>query len=81
MLAVVGDAARLPWVDGVAYLGRDLAAPSLLVPTTLAPDAPPALVERALRARLRRRRDRRAGGGGRRRPDRRGGGAGRGASP
>lgn len=47
-LLVVGPVEALPWVDGVVYLGRDPQAPSLLLPTALAPDAPPALLERAV---------------------------------
>ncbi len=43
---------RLPWVDGVTYLGRDSAAPSLLVSTTHQPILPVALVERAIRMRF-----------------------------
>lgn len=46
LLAIMGD--DLPWVDGITYLGRDPAAPRLLLPTTLATDLPVALVERAL---------------------------------
>jgi hypothetical protein len=37
LLAVLGAAHTLPWVDGVAYLGRDERAPRLLLPTTLRP--------------------------------------------
>lgn len=48
LLIALGDGHALPWVDGVAYLGRDPRAPSLLVPTALAPDVPIALLERAL---------------------------------
>jgi hypothetical protein len=47
-LIVLGPEEALPWVDGVVYLGRDPAAPSLLFPTALAPAAPPALFERAV---------------------------------
>lgn len=50
LLAVTGAEADLPWVDGVRYLGRDPAAPALLLPTALAPALPLALVERALAA-------------------------------
>jgi hypothetical protein len=50
LILVQGD--DLPWVDGVIYLGVDPDAPSLLVPTTHAFDAPPALVERALTTRF-----------------------------
>lgn len=53
VIAVAGAADALPWVDGVIYLGRDDAAPALLVPTALAPELPVALVERAIRAWLR----------------------------
>jgi hypothetical protein len=51
VLVLLGDAESLPWVDGVLYLGRDPAAPSLLLPCTLAPDVAPALLDRALVAR------------------------------
>jgi len=51
VLLLLGDAESLPWVDGVLYLGRDPAAPSLLLPCTLAPDVAPALLDRALVAR------------------------------
>jgi hypothetical protein len=50
LLAVLGAADDLPWVDGVRYLGADPGAPGLLLQTTLAFDLPAALVERALRA-------------------------------
>jgi hypothetical protein len=52
LLLVLGAPELLPWVDGVAYLGRDPDAPSLLLPTALAPDVPVALLERALAARV-----------------------------
>ena len=48
LLVVTGDGARLPWADGVVYLGRDAAAPSLLLPTVWQPDVPLTLLERAL---------------------------------
>jgi hypothetical protein len=51
VLVLLGDTGSLPWVDGVVYLGRDAAAPSLLLPCTLAPDVAPALLDRALVAR------------------------------
>lgn len=52
LLIVLGDAAELPWVDGVSYLGRDDAAPDLLLPTAVAPSVPPAVLEVAVRARI-----------------------------
>ena len=53
VLVLLGDAASLPWVEGVVYLGRELQAPSLLLPCTLAPDVPLALLERAFSSRYR----------------------------
>lgn len=47
VIVLLGDAEALPWVDGVVYLGVDLDAPSLLLPTALVPPAPLALFERA----------------------------------
>lgn len=49
VLILLGAANVLPWADGALYLGRDAQAPSLLLPTTLAPDVPLPLLERALR--------------------------------
>jgi hypothetical protein len=51
VLVLLGEAEALPWADGVLYLGRDPRAPGLLLPTALAPDVPPDLLERALTAR------------------------------
>jgi hypothetical protein len=51
VLLIVGEASLLPWVNGVAYLGRDPGAPSLLLPTAIAPTVHPALLERAVLAR------------------------------
>ena len=51
LLVLLGDTESLPWVEGVVYLGRDAAAPSLLLPCTLAPHVSPALLDRALVAR------------------------------
>ncbi|HEY4240302.1 MAG TPA: hypothetical protein VGM88_10815 [Kofleriaceae bacterium] len=45
-LLVIGDA--LPWADGAVYLGRDPAAPDLLLPTALAPTVPAAVLEAAV---------------------------------
>jgi hypothetical protein len=50
LLVILGRGDELPWVDGVVYLGRDPAAPALLLPTTLEPDVPAALLERSLLA-------------------------------
>lgn len=36
------------WIDGIIYLGRDPAAPGLLLPTALLPGLPVDLLERAL---------------------------------
>ena len=52
VLVILGAAERLPWVEGVTYLGRDERAPALLLPTALEPSAPAALVERAFAARF-----------------------------
>jgi hypothetical protein len=51
VLVLLGEADTLPWVDGAVYLGRDSAAPALLLPCALAPSVAPALLERALLAR------------------------------
>ncbi|NTX51772.1 hypothetical protein [Myxococcus sp. CA039A] len=50
VLVLLGAAESLPWVDGALYLGRDSAAPSLLLPCALAPDVVASLLERALLA-------------------------------
>ncbi|MCC2669428.1 MAG: hypothetical protein K0Q72_1899 [Armatimonadetes bacterium] len=42
LLLLLGAAEDLPWVPGVVYLGREVEAPSLLLPTTLAPTVPTA---------------------------------------
>lgn len=52
LLLILGEAESLPWVDEIAYLGRDASAPRLLLPTALCPDVPVSLFERALLARL-----------------------------
>jgi hypothetical protein len=51
LLVVIGAERDLPWVDGIVYLGKDAGAPSLLLPTTLEPDVPAPLFERAMIAR------------------------------
>ncbi|QDG51497.1 hypothetical protein FIV42_12300 [Persicimonas caeni] len=48
LLIVVAQTEWLPWVDGLHYLGREPAAPRLLVPTALEPDVPLDLLERAV---------------------------------
>lgn len=48
VLVLLGETQSLPWVDGAVYLGRDAAAPSLLLPCVLAPQVAPSLLERAL---------------------------------
>lgn len=53
VLVLLGAPDSLPWVDGAVYLGRDSAAPSLLMPCALAPDVAASMLERALLARHR----------------------------
>jgi hypothetical protein len=48
VLVVLGEGAELPWLDGIVYLGRDEAAPHLLLPTNSRPDVPIDLFARAL---------------------------------
>jgi len=50
LLVILGEEKRLPWVDGVVYLGHDVQVPSLLFPTNLEPSVPAALLERSLAA-------------------------------
>ena len=50
ILVILGEEARLPWVDGVIYLGHDSNCPSLLFPTNLEPSVPAALLERSLKS-------------------------------
>jgi hypothetical protein len=45
---VLGEAQDLPWADGVTYLGRDPAAPRLLVPCMLHPNIAMDVFERAV---------------------------------
>lgn len=47
-LLIQGGANDLPWSEGLLYLGKDEAAPRVLLPTTTAPSVPSALFERAL---------------------------------
>jgi hypothetical protein len=51
LLIALGPEGALPWVNGVLYLGRDLRAPALLLPTAIEPTVPLPLLERALLAR------------------------------
>ena len=51
LVAVAADTADLPWVDGLVYVGQDQDAPSLWLPTTLRPDVPLDLLQRAILAR------------------------------
>jgi hypothetical protein len=51
VVLIAGAEADLPWVEGLRYLGRDRAAPALLVPTALEPSVPASLLERAIVAR------------------------------
>ena len=48
LIVLMGEAAALPWVDGVVYLGRDADAPRLLLPTTLRPTMAADVFERAI---------------------------------
>jgi hypothetical protein len=48
VIALLGEPASLPWVDGVAYLGRDADAPRLLLPTALRPAVASEIFERAI---------------------------------
>jgi MoxR-vWA-beta-propeller ternary system domain bpX5 len=52
VLVLLGPSGSLPWVDGAVYLGRDSAAPSLLMPCALAPNVAASMLERALLARV-----------------------------
>jgi hypothetical protein len=48
LLVIFGEEERLPWVDGIVYLGHDPQSPSLFFPTTVEPSVPPALLERSV---------------------------------
>ncbi len=48
LLLLLGETADLPWADGVVYLGQDAEAPTILLPTLLAPSVPLPLVERLI---------------------------------
>ncbi len=47
LIVVLGPGHALPWADGVLYLGAEPAAPSLLIPTLLAPSVPTDVLWRA----------------------------------
>jgi hypothetical protein len=48
MILLTGEGENLPWTNGAIYLGRDAQMPSVLLPTTLKPNCPLDLFERAL---------------------------------
>ena len=48
LLVIFGEEERLPWVDGIVYLGHDPQSPSLFFPTTLEPSVPAALLEKSM---------------------------------
>jgi len=51
LLVLLGEALRLPWVDGIGYCAPAPEAPGLWLPTRLAPELPPDLVHASLRRR------------------------------
>ena len=51
IVIILGPEEALPWVPEAVFLGSELGAPSLLLPTTEAPPWPVALFERAVRRR------------------------------
>jgi hypothetical protein len=51
LLVLLGEAARLPWLDGVRYCAPDPDAPGLWLPTQLQPSWPSDLLHAALRRR------------------------------
>ncbi len=51
VVVIEGEGARIPWVDGVHWLGRDVEAPALRLPTSVRPAVPPALFQQAVLAR------------------------------
>lgn len=52
LLILLGESEALPWADGAIYLGHEPSTAALWMPTTLAPDVPLPLFERALRVRF-----------------------------
>jgi hypothetical protein len=51
MLVLLGDANKLPWLDGARYCAPDPAVPALWLPTHRMPTLPPDLVQAALQRR------------------------------
>lgn len=54
MILITGESENLPWTNGAIYLGRDAQMPSILLPTTLKPNCPLDLFERAVNEKFRR---------------------------
>jgi hypothetical protein len=54
MILLTGESENLSWTNGAIYLGRDVQMPSILLPTTLKPNCPLDLFERALNEKFRR---------------------------
>ncbi|MBX7220542.1 MAG: hypothetical protein K1Y36_11395 [Blastocatellia bacterium] len=52
VIVVMGEADRLPWVDGACYLGHSETSAMFYLPTTLDPNVPVPLLEKALRQRF-----------------------------
>lgn len=52
VVVILGEFDVLPWVEGVTYLGRDVSAPGLLLPTLRAPLVPLEIYATAVRARV-----------------------------
>jgi hypothetical protein len=48
VLVVLGEPGDLPWVEGIAYVGRDPRAPALYMPTNLEPVVLPDLLQAAV---------------------------------
>lgn len=48
VVVLLGGPDDLPWVDGVAYLGRHADSPQVMWPTTEMPTVAPCVLERAL---------------------------------
>ena len=53
MILLMSETENLPWTNGAIYLGRDAQMPSVLLPTTLKPNCPLELFERALNEKFR----------------------------